>query len=114
MLPLAHAGSSARVMTYVSQPEGSSHYRIMASSTRKGASRSPSAASELIQEFSLQQASLLGGPQVSTQVLTQVGAVQNLEKSPLCCPGASTVGNICVILSQDILLYNFGWLVPFQ
>lgn len=53
MLPLVHAGPPARVMGYVSKQEGSSHYRIMASSTRKGGSRSPCAASKLIQEFSL-------------------------------------------------------------
>lgn len=54
MLPLVHAGPPARVMSYVSKQEGSSHYRIMALSTRKEASRSPSAASELLREFSIQ------------------------------------------------------------
>ena len=54
MLPMAHASPPARVMSYVSKQEGSSHYRIMASLSRKGASSSSSAASKLIQEFSLQ------------------------------------------------------------
>lgn len=53
MLPSAYAGGPARVMSYVSKQEGSSRYRIMASSTRKGATRSPSSASELILEFFL-------------------------------------------------------------
>lgn len=100
-----HMPALQQVMSYVSKQEGSSHYRITASLSRKGASSSASAASKLIQEFSLQhpyQVAIKSQPVYSSRP-----GLSKTSRKAIMLSIASIGGKVFVILNQNIPLYNF-------